>query len=160
MNREEELRLHRCCFAGPLTFSGRVDYMLAGFILDANIRMAIKSGYTTFITGMKQGTDLLAAKTVLEEKLSNDSIRLIAAVPYPGFEKNWSNEARALYREILDGADLVKYICSEYHPEAANLRKEWMLKHCSRLIAVTRTGHPATMDTIAEAKKLGIEVIT
>ena len=58
---QEELKLHRCCFAGH-----RPDKMDLGekeitSRLGKAIDDAIAEGYVTFITGMEMGTDIWVA---------------------------------------------------------------------------------------------------
>ena len=57
MTREEELRLHRCCFTGhrPEKLSGSEQYIKKE--LEAAIRQAIRDGFVTFISGMARGVD-------------------------------------------------------------------------------------------------------
>lgn len=57
MASEEELRLHRCCFTGhrPEKLSRSEKEIRAA--LQHEIKLAVQSGFTVFITGMARGVD-------------------------------------------------------------------------------------------------------
>ena len=107
---EEEILETTCCFtghrAGKLTRPEdeiRVD-------LEQAIVNAIATGYRTFICGMAYGVDLWAAEIVLRLKTVNPDLRLVAAVPYPGFPNHWTADWRARYKSLLSAADQVKVL--------------------------------------------------
>lgn len=62
---EAELRKHRCCFTGHRPNKLKIPEKKLAKLLEAEIRLAIDGGYTTFITGMAKGVDLVAAEIVL-----------------------------------------------------------------------------------------------
>ena len=54
---EAELRKHRCCFTGHRPEKLAIPEKRLAELLEAEIKRAIDSGHTTFITGMAKGVD-------------------------------------------------------------------------------------------------------
>ena len=86
---ESELRKHRCCFTGHRPDKLNVKEEELRRLLEMEIRRAIARGFTTFITGMAMGTDLVAAEIVLRLREQNRRLKLICALPHPGFGLHW-----------------------------------------------------------------------
>ena len=158
MSTETELRKHRCCFTGhrPEKLS-RTERAIKSD-LKKEIKLAIKDGYTVYLTGMARGTDLWAAEIVLALRKRNKDIKLICAVPYEGFELRWSECWQNLYRQILAEADLVRVIGKGYHPGIFQIRNEWMVDRSSRVIAVYNGQSGGTRNTICYADRQSIPV--
>lgn len=156
---EKEKRLHRCCFTGhrPEKLTQPEHKIKKG--LEIEIRKSIADGFLTFISGMARGVDIWAAQIVLRERISNPAIHLICAVPYPGFERSWSDRWQRQYNSILESADLVKYISPAYSRACFRIRNEWMVDHSARVIAVLNDGKSGTKNTIDYAIKNNIEVV-
>jgi uncharacterized phage-like protein YoqJ len=100
------------------------------------IMKAVDDGFNVFISGMARGVDMWAAEIVLELKEKYPDIKLIAAVPFEGFELKWSRDNQRQYQELLSQADLVKYICPKFSYSSYQIRNEWMVDHSARVIAV------------------------
>ena len=86
---ESELRKHRFCFTGHRPDKLKITEEELTRRLEAEIRRAIARGFTTFITGMAVGTDLVAAEIVLRLREQNQRLKLICALPHPGFGLHW-----------------------------------------------------------------------
>ena len=155
---ETDLRLHRCCFTGHREHKLHRPEAEIRKDLENAILQAIKDGFTTFITGMATGVDIWAGKTVLDLKSRYPDLKLIAAVPYEGFEKSWDSGWQKRYHDLLDKADLVQYICPHYASYAFQKRNEWMVNHSSRVIAVYSGDAGGTRNTINYAKKEAVPV--
>lgn len=155
---EQEMRQHRCCFTGhrPQKLTRTEEEIIAE--LEEEIESAIRSGYTTFITGMAYGVDIWAGEIVVRLRQDDPRIRLIASVPFPGFESRWSREWKQRYQALLDKADLVCFVCNSYRPSAFQKRNEWMVNHASRVIAVFSGAPSGTKNTIEYAKKEGVSL--
>jgi len=149
----EEKRKVRCCFTGhrPQKLTRPIDDIKVD--LENEILAAVKDGYTTFITGMACGTDIWAGNIVVRLKDRFPDLKLIAAVPFPGFEKAWEPEWRERYKKLLASADLVKTICPEYSEAAYLLRNQWMVDRSSKCIAVYNGTAGGTRNTIQYARK-------
>lgn len=155
---EEEKRKTRCCFTGhrPQKLKRPIDDIKVD--LENEILHAISDGYTTFITGMAYGTDIWAGNIVVRLKDRFPDLKLIAAIPFPGFSEGWDDEWKAKYERLLSAADLVKTIAAEYSEDAYQLRNQWMVDHCSKVIAVYDWKAGGTRNTILYAKKHGVFV--
>jgi len=87
--RESELRKHRCCFTGHRPEKLTISEGQLTKLLEAEIRRAIDSGHTTFISGMAKGVDIVAAEIVLHLRAQDPRLKLICALPHPGFGQHW-----------------------------------------------------------------------
>ena len=85
-------------------------------------------------------------------------IKLIAAIPFPEFSNNWDEEWKKKYDRLLASADLVKVICPEYHDGVYQLRNQWMVNHCSRLIGIYNGQPGGTRNTINYARSAKLTV--
>lgn len=154
------MRMHRCCFTGHRPQKLRRSEKEIKVDLETAIQQAITDGYTTFITGMAYGVDIWAGQIVVRLRKNNPALHLIAAVPFRrGFEDRWSADWKRAYRELLEQADLVKYICPGYNAGAYQRRNEWMVDHSSRVIAVFNGEPSGTKNTIDFAIKHAIDLI-
>lgn len=160
MTPEEEKRLHRCCFAGHRPEKLKASEAEIKAWLEVQIDQAIRDGYVTFITGMAMGVDLWAAQIVARLKVRNPQLHLIAAIPYPGFEARWHRDWQNRYHDLLKQADLSKLICEHYEENAFRKRNEWMVDHCSRVIAYYNGETGSTRSLLDYAQNQGVEVIT
>ena len=132
---ELEKRMHRCCFAGHRP--EKIDHTEQEIKhwLSRRIDLAIMDGFVTFITGCCMGVDIWAAEVVIEKRKENPALHLIAAVPWPGFPRQWSEEWRARYEQLLKDADLVVNVSKYYRKDVFELRNRWMVDHSNRVIA-------------------------
>lgn len=153
------MRMHRVCFTGhrpeKLTQPDRVVIRL----LEEEIRQAIADGFTTFISGMARGVDIWAAEIVLRLRNEGQPIRLICASPYDGFEQGWRTDWQKRYHEVLQNADLVRFICKGYSRACFQIRNEWMVNHSARVIAVFNGEPSGTKNTIDYAARCNISVV-
>ncbi len=150
---EAEKRKHRVCFTGhrPEKLSRNESAVTAD--LECEIRAAIADGLNVFITGMARGVDIWAAEIVLRLRQEGQPIRLICASPYEGFERGWRSEWQKRYHDILQRADLVRFICPGYSRACFQIRNEWMVDHAARVIAVYNGEPGGTKNTIDYAAK-------
>lgn len=157
---ESELRLHRCCFTGhrPEKLRQPEETVIDGLMRE--IDRAIADGFTTFITGMARGVDIWAGEVVLAWRNEGAPIRLICAIPYPGFESRWSEDWRRRFQMILDKADLVRFVSPRYCADCFQKRNEWMVNHAARVIAVYNGERSGTKNTIDYAEGLGVPIFT
>lgn len=156
---EVEKRRKRCCFTGHRPEKLKCDEATIKSALSCGIDAAIQDGYRTFITGMARGVDIWAAELVLERRVFDVSLHLICALPYLGFEQTWSKDWQVRYRTILRQADLVKAINPSFSMAVFRRRNEWMVDHCSRLIAVYNGSPGGTRNTITCAKRENLEIV-
>lgn len=159
MASEAELRLHRCCFTGhrPEKLTRAETNIKKD--LEAAILQAVNDGFVTFITGMARGVDIWAGEIVLQLREHNPNLHLIAASPYEGFESRWSAEWQRRYSDVLEQADLVRFVCKGYSRPCFQLRNEWMVNRSARVIAVYNGEPGGTQNTIKYANSLNIETV-
>ena len=82
------------------------------------------------ISGMALGIDQWAAFIAI--KLG---IPFIAAVPFEGQEKAWSQVSQSIYNKLLSKAAERVVVCDgAYAPYKMQLRNEWMVNNCDTLI--------------------------
>ena len=155
---EADRRKRRCCFIGhrPQKLTRPVDDIKVD--LENEILGTIKDGYTTFITGMAYGTDIWAGNIVVRLKDRFPELKLIAAVPFPGFADKWTDEWQQKFEKLLKAADFVKIVNKEYSKDAFQARNEWMVNHSSRVIAVYDGKAGGTRNTIQYAWKNHVPV--
>lgn len=155
---EAEKRKHRVCFTGHRPEKLRRSEQEVSRDLEQQIRQAIDDGFSVFISGMARGVDIWAAEIVLRIRQGNPSIRLICASPYQGFESKWSVAWQKRYQDVMDRADLIRFISSGYSPSCFQRRNEWMVDHAARVIAVYNREPGGTRNTIEYCKRLGLEL--
>ena len=154
------MRMHRCCFTGHRPQKLRRSEKEIKADLEIAIQQAITDGYTTFITGMAYGVDIWAGQIIVRLRKHNPALHLIAAVPFRGFEDRWFSDWKRTYQELLEQADLVKYICPRYNAGAYQRRNEWMVDHASRVIAVFNGEPSGTKNTIDYAQSISVPVVS
>lgn len=146
----------RCCFTGHRPEKLDISIEELETKLKVAIDEAIKDGFTTFITGMAPGTDLIAGKVVLD--LNNTSIKLICASPFPNHIRLLSDDWKEIYRCLLDNATEVHYVSDEYSKRCFHLRNKWMVDRSDMVIAVYNGTRGGTRNTILYANKKGVPV--
>ena len=159
MPTEAEMRRHRCCFTGHRPEKLQRSENDIRSELEREIRKAIHDNLIVFITGMSRGIDIEAAEIVIQIKKEGYPVRLICASPYPGFEKNWSQAWKRRYINVIQNADLVRYICSQYNKNCFQIRNEWLVNHSARVIAVFNGQPSGTKNTIEYAMQQGVPVV-
>ena len=150
---EAEKRAHRCCFLGTMPGQRPVDDVKVA--LENRILEAIKEGYTTFITGMVYGPEIWAGNIVVRLRRENKSLRLIAAVPFEGFEERWFGQWAEDY-----AADKVLFLEKTKTRDSYRKRNEWAVNHSGCVIAVTDAKHEGLKASLAFARKQKIKVVT
>lgn len=156
---ESEKREKRVCFTGHRPENLDLSERAVKKALQKEILVAIEEGMHVFICGMSRGVDIWAAEIILKLRKKNPDIKLICAIPFKGFESRWTNEWKAKYYNILDNADLIRYICPEFSYSAYHIRNKWMIDHSKKVIAVYNGTESGTQSTIMYAEKKGVNVI-
>lgn len=156
---ETELRKHRCCFTGHRPEKLKLSEQKLAALLETEIKRAIASGYTTYITGMAKGVDLVAAEIVLRQRKHDPRLKLICALPYPGFGLHWNSGWTERFQRVLDQADLTRTICPGFTYAAYQTRNEWMVRHSALVIAVFNGERGGTKNTLDFAKRNGVPYV-
>ncbi len=152
------MRESTCCFTGhrpdKLAFGydeSRPECIALKQSLVECVQRLIKQGYTTFISGMAQGSDIYFAEAVLSCKRTYSHISLVAAVPYRGQDHRWSPVYKRRYRNILSQADEAVVLGEKYTRGCMMRRNRYMVDRSSVLVAVYGGGNGGTKNTIAYA---------
>lgn len=156
---ETELRKHRCCFTGHRPEKLKIPEDRLVLLLEEEIRKAITGGFTTYITGMAKGTDLIAGEIVLRLREQDDRLKLICALPHPGFGLHWGGCWTERFQKVLAAADLVRTICPDFSYAAYQTRNEWMVRHSALVIAVFNGERGGTKNTMDYAQRTGVPCV-
>ena len=147
-----------CAFTGhrPEKLYGKEAYVIVE--LRKEIVNAVADGYTTFVTGCSRGVDLWAADIVIELQRSNKDIRLVCAIPFPGFDERWPMDWKKHLQLVKKKADHIQTVEQSYSPGAYQKRNEFMCQKASRIIAVCDGKPSGTKSTIDYAHSQSIPV--
>ena len=98
-----------CCVTGHRDIPAeRISYVEQE--LRREVRAAIEDGYTRFISGFAEGTDLMFAAIVAEEMEHHPELFLEAAIPYAGRIKTKNQQFHELLRACNGGQDRMQGI--------------------------------------------------
>lgn len=146
-----------CCFTGHRQISyDELDRLEID--LPAEIRSLYDEGYTVFYAGGALGFDTLAALAVLNLKQSYDDVELRLLLPGKGQENRWNLRQKRIYREILEQADSVEYLCDELTPAAMHIRNRELVNRSQKCVSYHINDSSGTAYTVNYAKEKGIEV--
>ena len=155
-----------CCFSGPRPQNypwgeDRKREKAISQRLREEIVRALARGYRHFISGMAAGIDLIAAEIVvrLREEMSEASISLEAAVPFPSQPRRWRAETRRTYERLLGQCDRVHLTADAFCVAAYRERDRYMVDSSSLLIAVQGKSEGGTARTVAYAREAGREIV-
>lgn len=156
-----------CCFTGhrpqslPWGFNEQDERCLKmKEQLKIEIVKAIEGGYTTFISGMALGFDIICAETVLELKKTYPQIKLIGALPCKTQDKLWREADKRRYRKLLKKLDGIRCIYDDYIGSECMLeRNRFMINNSSLVIALYNGKNGGTQKTIEYAKKQNIKIV-
>ena len=115
---------------------------------------AASHGFNTFIVGMAEGFDMLAAEAVIAVKKEVRDIRLVAVEPFDD-----SRKRSGRYQEIIASANDVVTLPDEYSHGTYYVRNEYMVDNSSLLICYYDGRYGGTEYTVDYAKKKGVQVI-
>ena len=100
--------------------------------LREEIMSAVAEGYTNFISGFAEGTDLLFAENVVELKKENPKIKLEAEIPY---RKKLATKNK-LFQKLLAECDGVNIVSEEYFAACLMKRNRLVAQKSTLVIAV------------------------
>lgn len=116
-------------------------------------------GYTTFISGMALGFDIICAEIVLELKKRYPLIKLIGAIPCRTQDKLWQHKDRQRYKNVLAKLDEVRCIYDDYVGSICMIeRNQYMINNSSMVIALYNGTSGGTKNTLEYAEKQNIKI--
>ena len=157
-----------CCFTGhrPLKFPWGYDEEWEDCVklklkLACEIEAMRQKGVTNFISGMAIGVDMWAAEIVLDLKRAypQDTIELIAAIPFEGQANKWSVEYRDRYFDILAQADQEFIFQEHYTKSCMHERNRFMVDNSAYMIAVFNGDKGGTANTLHYAESKGLNIV-
>lgn len=158
-----------CCFTGhrPQKLPWGYDEEWEDCIRLKN-KMAVeiekmrKKGVTTFISGMALGVDMWAAEIVLDLKKAypQDTILLVAAIPFEGQANKWSSDYRERYFNIFAQTDDEITFYTHYTKSCMHERNRYMVDNSAHMIAVFNGEKGGTANTVKYAESKGLEIVT
>lgn len=122
------------------------------------LRNKILSGVSTFLTGMAEGFDMIAAEIIIELKKEFSNIKLIAIIPCLNQEKKWSINQQKRYWQILQNCDSKIVLKEKPSKECFNERNLYMVQHSDICIACWNGKPSGTGNTVKFAKACGCQV--
>ncbi len=129
--------------------------------LEAAIRQCILNGAEQFIAGGAIGVDTIAARTVIRLRKEYPNIRLVLALPCPPEyqTRNWTEQQKEEYQEILRQADEKRVLSNKYTRGCMFARNRHMVDNSDTLIYYLRSDKGGTKYTVDYAKRKGIELV-
>lgn len=151
-----------CCFTGHRSDklpNGDELEILRERLFVAMLEM-IGRGVDTFITGMAEGFDLIAAETVINF-YARPCLRLVCAVPYFGqIGEMKTAENRQRYQSLLRAAAYKVCFFERFSPKAYRVRNQFMVNYSSHLIGFMNgnSSRSGTGQTIRMAQRAGLDI--
>lgn len=122
------------------------------------IYMAAQTGYKYFISGLARGVDLWAAESVIQIKNKFPDIKLVCAKPFPEHGSAFKDRDLWSLNNVLERSDDVICVSDSYSADCYKVRNRFMVDHSSCLIGVVGNYKSGTGQTIAYARKKGLEI--
>ena len=120
---EKQMEGKTCCVTGHRDIPQK-EINKVNAALRREVDLAVKEGFTRFMSGFAEGVDQYFAEIVLEKKKKN-----------PALELNNLMEKRRTY-EMLEACADVVVMQEKYHPSVYSHRNRYMAEHSDRVIAV------------------------
>lgn len=126
----------------------------------ARVRKALRDGLVRnwpvyAISGMALGVDQWAAETCLEL-----GIPFHAALPCDNMETPWPLPSQERFRKLLEKAKEIHVVSpGPYKPWKMQRRNEWMVDHCTKLLAVFDGSPGGTYNCLAYAAEVKREIV-
>ena len=158
-----------CCFSGhrpsdlPWKFKENgIRFLFFRFRLKTILKKLIKQGYTTFVSGMALGADLILAEEVLALRDKYIDIKLICAVPCYNQYAKWSEDDVTRYKFILNYADEIVYVSeTDYYKGCMFERNKYIIENSSAILAVYNgKKYGGTYQTLRMAKAARLKIFT
>jgi uncharacterized phage-like protein YoqJ len=148
-------KLSACLANGSLTLA-RVEE-----ILRAEMLAMLDREFTTFMSGMALGSDMMFARIALElrERYTSALVKLVAVIPCLDHDKAWNPRDRALCREMIEQADERVLVSDRpYFDGCMQRRNRYLVDSCDEMLAIYDGQRGGTMQTINYAKGKGRKI--
>ncbi len=126
--------------------------------LKQEILKVINKGVDTFLVGMAVGFDTICFN-VLEEIRKEIPIKIIACIPCPNQDKNFSLSQKREYERMNDVSDRRLLISKSYTSGCMLKRNRFMVDNSDYLICYLRQNRGGTFYTVTYAKEKNKNII-
>ncbi len=147
-----------CSFTGHRRI-GEAHLACLGDLLTRAVAYAYDCGCRTFYTGGAVGFDTMAARAVLQFRMTHTDVRMVLLLPCPEQADMFGERAHASYDFLLRQADEVRYICESYTRDCMKKRNAALAEAADILIAYVgheRSGSAQTMRMAARRPEVRI----
>ena len=117
------------------------------------------NGYTTFLSGMAEGFDMIAADVVLDLKKEYSDIALVSVIPFTGQTLSFTPQQTEHHNDILNNCDSKIILYEHYFKGVFFLRNDFLINNCSYLVTYYDGQKGGTQYTNGKAKKNLIPII-
>ena len=127
------------------------------------IQQLYNQGFTTYLSSITNGFDLIAAEAILKHKKEHLDIQLIAVLPHIDQEDSFNNSEKNRYKTICELADKVIFTANDYHENCLYIHQKYLLASCSQLVCFydeLRIEKPFLINQIIDAKIPTINILT
>lgn len=154
-----------CCFTGhrPKNLPWKYDESnknCSKFKIDLKniIKGSIHYGIDTFLVGMAEGFDMIAAEIIISLKPEINHIKLYACIPCKNQEIKWNKVQQERYHNILKQCDNIIILQDSYTADCMQNRNKFMIDNSSIVIGCY-TGKPSgTHNTLKYAKEKNCKI--
>ncbi len=146
-----------CSFTGHRIIDKRHKKSIGSLVARA-VEFAYENGVRTFLAGGAIGFDTLAAKAVINFRISHSDVRLKILVPCKNQSQKWNDYEKSVYEYILSASDEVEYFSEEYYDGCMKERNAALAERCDMLIAYVGRTVGGSAQTYRMAEKLGKKI--
>lgn len=156
----ENKNIKKACFTGyrPQKFpfklnNDNVDFELLKSRIFKTLTALLEDDCKIFYSGMAQGFDIICAECVLELKRNHPEIKLICALPFKNQVQSFSEEWRNRYYDILEAANDVVSVSTDYHIGCFQKRNQYMVDNSDFVVCWYDGKAGGTRNTLKYAHK-------
>ena len=125
------MEIKACCCTGHRDISADKIEFVKDMLLKEIIH-AVDDGFSRFISGMANGTDVIFAEIVTGLKKENRKIILEAAILY----RKRMDSPDMLFQQVIGQCDTITVLSEAYSPKCFGIRNRYIVDNSQRVIAV------------------------
>ena len=141
----EKRQIKNCAFTGHRD----LDESFSLEKLQKEVLNLAEKGVVNFFCGMAKGFDLYAAEAVLKIKENYKNVKLIACIPFYGQEKNYTQEDKKRYIDILKNCDLRVTLSQNFYKGCSLSRDRYMADNADVMVAYLKKKKGGTAYTVS-----------
>ena len=143
-----------CSFTGHRTIAERHFGKIDALVLRA-IEYAYKEGCRRFYCGGAVGFDTVAARQVIQFRLSHPDCELHLLIPCKNQSERWSARQKEMYEYTLSVANSVSFLSDEYSDGCMRERNKKLVELSDIVIAYVDRGKSGAGQTVRMAQRAG-----